>query len=377
MRKTVLGLIGTGGISQSQHLPNLMRAPHVYLKTVCDKNEELLARMREKYRVPNATAEVDDLLADPEIEGVVVATREDMQAKLTIRALAAGKHVYVEKPLAATVEECEEVVEAQRRAGKFVVVGFNRRQAPSYLRARELLNADGGAQNIYYRISDEYWRWGKGNPPGVRVIHEVCHIFDVLRWIVGSEVVSIYCACSRPDDEIYTMKFASGCVATILNSGYATRDFPKERFEAISQRGSVTVEEFVELRAFGYPGVAPMQRFAGHTHPDREFAHKHIFSTLGAEGLYAFRRMGWEYLHQQENGGESGCGAEIETYMNEHAPHWNYMVDKGWLGLIDHFAQCIQENRLPEAASARDGFVASQLCHAAIKSRETGEVVRL
>lgn len=122
MDKAVFGIIGVGGIAQSQHLPNLSRAPHAFLKTACDLREDVLRAMQEKYRIPVAVGDYKELLADPEVQAVVVATREDMQAPLAIECLKAGKHVYVEKPLAETVEACEAVVSAQQASGKFVAV---------------------------------------------------------------------------------------------------------------------------------------------------------------------------------------------------------------------------------------------------------------
>ena len=377
MERVVFGLIGTGGIAQSQHLPNLARAPHVSLKTVCDVREDVLSEVQRKYAVPHATMDYHALLSDPEIQAVVVATREDMQATLTIEALRAGKHVYVEKPLAETSEACAEVVNAQRETGRFVAVGFNRRFAPAYRKAKEIAGAEGGAWNIHYRISDEYWRWGKNYPPGVRVIHEVCHIFDLLRWLTGSDVASIYCAgASRPDDESLVLKFRSGCVASIMSSGYATMDLPKERLEIITERGAVTVEDFVELRTFGFAHRDPVYRFAGHTHPDREFTHKYLLEAEGASALYALRRLGWS-LRNASEASPAEQTDEARRYLNETSPHWNYMVDKGWLHALDHFAQRILSNEPPENAGAEDGLRASLLCHAAIRSRDSNMVVLL
>jgi predicted dehydrogenase len=272
------------------------------------------------------------------------------------------------------------VVAAQESAGKFVAVGFNRRFAPAYRKAKEIVAAEGGAWNIHYRISDEYWRWGKHYPPGVRIIHEVCHIFDLLRWLTGSEVASIYCTQSRPDDEACLLKFRSGCVASIMSSGYATMDLPKERLEVITEKGALTVEDFVELRTFGFAHREPVLRFAGHTHPDREFTHKYLLEAEGAAALYALRRLGWALRNDAESrsaGEAAPDGAEVQRYLGETSPHWNYMVDKGWLPAIDHFAQCILANKTPENAAAQDGWRASLLSHAAIRSRDNNEVVFL
>jgi len=379
MDRAVFGMIGVGGIAQSQHLPNLKRAPHAWLKTVCDLDEAKLRSMQAKYDVPVATGDYHELLADEEVQAVVIATRQDRQARLTIEALKAGKHVYVEKPLAETVEECEAVVEAQREAGKFVAVGFNRRFAPAYRLAREALLADGGPRNIHYRISDEYWNWGRDYPPGVRVIHEICHIFDLIRWLTGVEAESIYCVESRPDDEVIALKMTSGCVASIMDSGYATLDMPKERLEAISERGGVTVEEFAELRTFGYDGYDAVYRFPGHSHPDREYTHKFLLEKLGAEAVYALRRMGWEMRGRLERaaGEQFPEREEMERYVRSGAMNWNYMGDKGWLQAMDHFAECVLSGAEPENAGPADAVAASRLAHAAIRSRREGRVVRL
>ena len=379
MDQAVFGLIGAGGIAQSQHLPNLTRAPHVRLKTLCDLDQDRLTRMQARYQVPHATPDYRELLADPEIQAVVVATREDQQAPLAIEALRAGKHVYVEKPLADTPEKVAQVVAAQRQSGRFAAVGFNRRMAPAYGKARELLDADGGARNLHYRISDEYWDWGRNLPPRTRVIHEVCHIFDLVRWFTHSDPVSVYCVESRPDDEVFILKMSSGCVASIMNSGYVTMDLPKERLEVVSGRGAVVVEEFVELRAFGYPNVVPVQRFAGHSHPDRDSTHKYLLAQGGAEALYALRRMGWETRERRQAlaAGEPVLDrAELDHFVADRAPHWNYMVDKGWLHAIDHFASCVLTGEPPRVAGAEDGWWASRMSAAAMESRASGEAVR-
>ncbi len=376
MRQAVFGLIGTGGIAQSQHLPNLTRARHARLKTICDLREDVLTAMQAKYAIPHATSDYRELLEDPEIEAVVVATKETMQAPLTIEALQAGKHVYVEKPLANTPDEVRQVVAAQEAAGKFVAVGFNRRFAPAYAKAREILWSDGGPKNVHYRISDEYWRWGRNYPPNTRIIHEVCHIFDLLRWLTGADPVSIYDLASRPDDEAILVQFASGCVATIMSSGFCTMDLPKERLEAVSELGAVIVEEFVELRAFGYREHDYLHRFAGHSHPDREYTHKHLLQRGGAAALHDLRRMGWEQRERCEAGGEQPDRAELEDYVNHRSPHWNYMVDKGWLAAMDHFAECVLTGQTPSNASAADGLWSARMSEAAIASRDSGQVVR-
>jgi predicted dehydrogenase len=379
--QVTFGIIGAGGIARNQHLPNLTRAPHVRLKTVCDLKPELTASAQKDYGVPHATQDHRAVLADPEIRAVVIATREDMHVPLAIEALEAGKHVYVEKPLANTPEACERLLAVQRRTKGRVAVGFNRRMAPAYQLLRRIFAAHGGGRNIHYRIADAYWLWGRGYEPGTRVIHEVCHVFDLLRYLTGSEVASVYCAASRADDETLALRFANGCVASIMNSGYATWDMPKEHLEAVVDIGSVVVTEFTELRTFGLRDFDRVYTFAGHTHPHHDIVHRYLFAKGGAPALLDLRRVYWETRTRLEELQKAGVDSperrDLEEYVNRHAPHLNYSVDKGWLAAVDHFAESILTGGTCELAGAEDGLRAAQLSEAAIRSRESGEVVRL
>ena len=173
---------------------------------------------------------------------------------------------------------------------------------------------------------------------------------------------------------MFVMKFASGCVAAIMSTGYGTYDLPKERLEIISDHGGITVQEFVELRAFGQEGREPVYRFAGHTHPDREYTHRGLFESLGEDALFAVRRM---YMEHEAEKGEPATPerAYFDRYHAGHVPLVNYAVDKGWIASIDHFAECIATGRTPENATPHDALQASLLAQAGIRSRETGEVV--
>ena len=199
-KKVRFALIGAGQLARNQHLPNLMRSENIELAAVCDLSEEVREIVKNEF-APSCPIISDHrvVLEDPTIEAVVIATREDSHVPLTLEALAAGKHVYVEKPLAETAEDCRKATDAQQKAGKIVAVGMNRRMAPAYQKAKALLDANGGAKNLYYRIADEYAiTWGK-KYPGQRIFHELCHIFDILRFFTVSEVESVYCASGRVD----------------------------------------------------------------------------------------------------------------------------------------------------------------------------------
>ena len=163
-----------------------------------------------------------------------------------------------------------------------------------------------------------------------------------------------------------------------MSSGYCTMDLPKERIEIVSRLGTVIVEEFVEVRAYGYKNFDWIYRFPGHTHPDREFSTKYLLAKGGAETMAQLRRMGWEQRERLAEAELSSApdGAELKEFFAQRAPSWNYMVDKGWLPALDHFAECIALGKAPRNASANDGLWSSRMSEAAIRSRESGEVVR-
>ena len=238
MEKAKLAIIGCGGLAQSQHIPNMLKINNAELSIICDLNKDVLDKVGDYYGIKRRETDFSKVLGDPHIDGVVIVTREDSHVPLTLQALESGKHVYVEKPLAETEAECAKVIASQKKYGKIVAIGMNRRMAPAYRYAKELLWKQGGPKNMFYRIADSYCLdWGKAYGEGNRIIHEVCHIFDILRFFTDSEVESLYCVSSRPDDEQIVLKFESGTIATIMGSGYVNSCMPKEHFEAIARIG--------------------------------------------------------------------------------------------------------------------------------------------
>ncbi len=381
MRPAVLGLIGAGYLANAQHLPNLMYTTKAKLKTVCDVREDAVKAAQAKYKIPNGTTDYKQVLADPEIEGIVVVTREQQHAELTIAGLRAGKHVFVEKPLASSVAECEAIVAEEKKSGKHVAVGFNRRFAPAYRKAKELLSHHGGAKNIYYRVSDTYaYTWGVNYPPGVRVFHETCHIFDILRWLTDSEITGVFCLDARHDDESILCRLSNGSIATIISSGYATLDWPKEYMEVIAEKGGLSVENFVEMRTFGFADAEKLYRFRGHFHPDKEWTQRYLYEALGSEAMHAVYAMHADRFEVEKKRPiklpEGAEGKLYYEYLDKRLMA-GYDVDKGWLQSMEHFGECIVTGMKPENSSATDGLRAEQLAHAVVESRKTGKLVTL
>lgn len=381
-QKVRFGLVGLGNISSSQHLPNLSRANHIDFRAICDLKEDLLKKYQNKYEVPKAYNNFNDLVSDPEIEAVLIATRAEDHLALTIQALEAGKHVYVEKPLAETSHECAKVVQAQRKSGKMLVVGFNRRMAPAYVDAKEIIQKHGGAKNIHYRLADAYHLWGPASnfAPGTRILHEVGHIFDILRYFCECEVETAYCVCSRPDDDCIVLTFESGAVASIMSSGYVQFDMPKECLEVVVELGALIVNDFVELRTFGLDDCPSQKCYKGHIHPDKDTSHRYLFeSHIGYETMLNLRKAYYKahFALEKLKNVDTPERWELQTDYEYHLPYINYMMNKGWLESLEHFARAILGLERLKLATAEDGLAVSLITEAAMASRQTGQPVRV
>lgn len=383
MQEARLAVIGCGGLAQNQHIPNMLKINHAKLVAICDLDKNTLDKVGDRYNISRRETDYRVLLNDPEIDGVIIVTRAESHVPLTLEALRCGKHVYVEKPLAETESECAKVIEAQEKHGKIVAVGMNRRMAPSYLYAKELLWKRGGPRNMFYRIADSYsLTWGVAFGPGNRIIHEICHVFDILRFFADSEVSSVYCTSARPDDEQISLRFKSGAIATVLGSGYVNSDMPKEHFEAIAETGGLTIEDFAEVRQYSLDPSEPCsKKFIGHSHPDSDLIHEYLLEELGEDAMRAVRKVSWqtiERLQQLETAKETNTTEyrrlkEFEQKM----PSRNYFMDKGWTAALQDFAQAIIEKRPFRGAGANDGLQSTRITEAALKSRNTGLVIEL
>lgn len=373
-----VGVIGAGNFARRVHLPNLVRITECRLRAVCDLDAGVAGAARERFGAVYDTTDYRQVLADPAIAIVVIALRDDLQAPAAVAALDAGKHVYVEKPLAETPEACEAVIEARQRSGLRLAVGFNRRYAPVYAKAREFVAADGGPFNVNIRMADDAWRWAKGYPPGYLIQHDVCHLFDLVRWLSGSEIESVYCVSSRSDDDSMTLRLRSGCVVAITQSGHGTMDMPKERLEVVTRRGGVRAEDFVELRTYGYPGAPHVLRFAGQTGPNCVLPVDSLYATFGAEGLAMVRRAAWEARQKlaTDDGGAAGdLDPDLRRFAESTVP--NFTRNQGWLSALQAFVRGVADGTPTEHAGAEDALAAARAAQAAVRSRSSGEVIRL
>lgn len=146
-----VGIIGCGGIANGKHMPSLAALPNVQMVAFCDIIEERAKKAAEKYGTPDAKVYTDykELLKDKQIEVVHVLTPNKEHAEISIDALYADKHVMCEKPMAKTAADAKRMVEAAKKTGKKLTIGYQHRQKPESRYAKDYINT-GALGEVYY-----------------------------------------------------------------------------------------------------------------------------------------------------------------------------------------------------------------------------------
>lgn len=217
-----------------------------------------------KFGFRHAGTDTDAALGDEAVNTVVVATRHDSHAELVCRALAAGKHVFVEKPLALTLDELVRIETAWREAGRLLMVGFNRRFSPLAERMRALLSSVAGPKVFVVTINagalpPDHWTQDPATGGG-RIVGEACHFVDLVRHLAGAPIVD---ARRRPASErgavcndiaTLELQLADGSIGSIHYLANGHRAYPKERIEVFCAGRVLRLENFRRLRGWGWPG---------------------------------------------------------------------------------------------------------------------------
>lgn len=186
-----LGLIGAGGITAHLHVPEIRHHPGLFhIRAVADP----LPETRERAAAWGAAYYEDyrELLAEPAIDAVLVATPHDTHQEICVAALEAGKHVLVEKPLARTLDEADAIIAAAEQSGRILLVGHNERYIPAYAHIAELVHSGvlgplfGARADHFQNVTGQGW-WGSAQRVGGGcVIGSGIHRLDLLLWYLGA-----------------------------------------------------------------------------------------------------------------------------------------------------------------------------------------------
>lgn len=247
-----IGCIGAGSFARAVLLPALKADPSCQLVGVCTINGAPAHSVAHKFGFGFATTDVDAILSDTSIDTVVIATRHDSHARLAARALRAGKHVFVEKPLAMNDAELAHVLSAAQEAGGVLAVGYNRRCAPLAVQLRD--EFAGVPLAINYRINAgaiPLTSWVQDAAQGGgRIIGEVCHFVDLVHYLTDDITEQVFAQAlpgETADTVVITLKLHHGSVAAISYFANGDASFAKERLEVFGGAALGVLEDFRRL----------------------------------------------------------------------------------------------------------------------------------
>jgi predicted dehydrogenase/threonine dehydrogenase-like Zn-dependent dehydrogenase len=269
--KPMLGFIGAGNYAARILIPAFKKAGAQFHTIVTSGGLSGVINGK-KSGFLTASTDVDAMLRESMINTVVIATRHDTHAHFVVKALSAGKHVFVEKPLALNLDQLSSIEASYHTAimtGKkpCLMVGFNRRFAPTVQKMKQLLATVHEPQSFIMTINAgkiplDHWTQDQ-MVGGGRIIGEACHFIDLMRYLAGCDIVSVH-ACGMNDvlapmdKATITLSFANGSFGTIHYLSNGAASFPKERIEVFTAGRILQLDNFRRLYGFGWPRFKKM-----------------------------------------------------------------------------------------------------------------------
>lgn len=255
-------LVGAGAFGTCMLYPQMSTFKDRFqLNAVVSRDTTRGGNFARLNRIEKLTTSLNDVLEDPDLALVVIATRHNLHAEQVIRSLQAGKHVFVEKPLALSWDELDRIAETYQQLNPqpILMVGFNRRYSPAISALKELLDSRRSPLMINYRLNGGYIpldHWVQDNQGGGRNIGEACHMYDVFRSLSGSPVSSIKADAidprqlpyARNDNFCAQITYEDGSLGNLIYTALGSKEgMPKERIEVFCDNESYVIEDFKSL----------------------------------------------------------------------------------------------------------------------------------
>ncbi len=332
MDKVRFAVIGLGWFGE-YHADVIASLPHAELYALCTRTESRLKELADKFGVACAYTDYRELLANPDIDAVTIATMWDQHTEPTLAALAAGKHVFLEKPMASTVEDCHRICAAAKSAVGKLMVGHICRFNPRYAAAKREVEAGRIGRIVAMaarRNIPAKWTTEILNKIGP-IVGDSVHCTDIMLWLTGAKIVSAYAqtvdvrGLRYPDIGQTIYRFDSGATATLESVWCMPDGAPfdiDERLEIVGTEGVIHVQD---------------------TYPN--------FSVSTRDGWRSPDTTYWPELHGTRRGA---------------------LRDE-----FEFFTTCIREDRPVDVITPEESMGAVQATLAAEQSATTGKIVYL
>lgn len=338
-----VGIIGCGKIAQVRHIPEYVQNPYVKIAGFYDINLERAKELADIYG-GTAYGSYEELLENKDIEAVSVCTANHVHAEITTAALKAGKHVLCEKPMATTLEECENMVEASKESGKYLMIGHNQRLAKAHVKAKELINqgligdivtfrttfGHGGPETWSIDAGKDVWFFDKNKAAMGAMADLGIHKTDLIQFLTGQTVIETTAKVTTLDKKD-------------------------------SKNNLISVDDNA-FCIYKMSGGAVGIMMASWTYYGPEDNSTVLYGTKGIMKIYDNPRYSIKVALKD--------GEEILFKVDEIQTNDNQTKS----GVIDLFVDCLVKNNPPEI-SGKEALTAMRAVFGSIKSSETGKSV--
>ena len=369
-----VAVIGCGSVARNQHIPNIAESSRMMLHTCVDLDDSVLAECRDVFGARHTRKDFEGAIADPEVDMICLATTEKLRLPVIALAANARKPVYVEKPLATSLEEMREIERVVLASAIPFCVGHNRRASPAMLDAQRIFRqhmthplpcpwrwrregeqlpalAGDGVPSVSVRINDDWYSWkgwvfDKTQAPYGPMLFEMTHFTDVCNWFLDDEPVEVTAVETGMLNVSVIICYRGGALATIVIGNNGSMGYCKELYEFMGNGGYLAIDHMLEVRTAGIEGV-PLRT----TYPMVHDRHPQIGLEGGVPGWLAKKQAACR---------EAGR-------HNDPLLQFTAEPDKGHAHALERFVdQILGEG--PEVCGVEAAVLATRVSFAAIRS---------
>jgi predicted dehydrogenase/threonine dehydrogenase-like Zn-dependent dehydrogenase len=262
--KLNVALVGAGSFATAMHLPNMEKMKDKYsLYAVVNRTGHKGKTVATHFDAKYTTSEIEDVLKDPEVDVVFITTQHKDHASLTLRSLQAGKHVFVEKPLATNQEDLDKIVDFYNDGAQnkpLLLTGFNRRFSKYAQEIKKHTTTRENPLYVSYRINAGFRPADEPlHEHGGRVVGEVCHFIDLITFLTESKIQSVSVEKLSPkndrirnDDNVsILLKYEDGSVGSLQYFAVGNKAYQKESLEVHYDTKTIVMDDFMKLTGHG------------------------------------------------------------------------------------------------------------------------------
>lgn len=260
--KICVAVCGVGGFAKMFHLANLSKISDYEIYAIMSRDGGNATKTGNDYHATKVSTDYDDVLMDPKVDVVIITTRHNLHFQYVIKALEAGKTVFVEKPLCMNSEELTSIEETLKVTKGGLMVGYNRRFSPHAKKIKAYLKNRINPMIINYVMNAGYIApeaWVHGKEGGGRIIGEACHIIDLFSYFTDEIPVSVSVESITPKTEnvgkidncILTVKYEGGSIGTLTYCANGSSKYPKEFCQIFCDNNTYVLNDYKETLSFG------------------------------------------------------------------------------------------------------------------------------